>query len=73
MQLLKLLHKTFEKTVPTIHKTRLKNVLSAVEAVFHSNKLTLTALGRHLSHPIKTRNNIKKRNIGSFSSAFFTI
>ena len=60
MQLIKLLHKTFEKELPSVHKIRLKNILSASEALINVNKLTLTALGRNLSKKTKTRSNIKK-------------
>lgn len=60
MQLIKLLHKIFKKELPTIHKIRLKNIMSASEALINVNKLTLTALGRNLSKKTKTRSNIKK-------------
>ena len=59
MQLMKLLHKTFEKELPFIHKIRLKNLMKVTETLIKVNKLTLTALGRNLSNKIKTRSNIK--------------
>ena len=60
MQLMKLLHKTFQKELPSIHITRLKNVMDASETLVRANKLTLTALGRNLPGKAKTRSNIKK-------------
>jgi Transposase DDE domain len=60
MHLMQLLHKTFASKLTTIHKTRLKNVLEASSTLIKVNKLTLTALGRHLPNKAKTRSNIKK-------------
>ena len=60
MQLMKLLHKTFEKELPSVHKIRLKNLMSASEALVNVNKLTLTALGRALPKTIQPRSNVKK-------------
>lgn len=60
MQLMKLLHKTFQKELPSVHQTRLKSLLEASETLVRANKLTLTALGRNLSGKAKTRSNIKK-------------
>jgi hypothetical protein len=60
MQLMKLLHKTFQKELPSIHQVRLKNVINASETLIKHNKLTLTALGRNLSNQAKARSNIKK-------------
>lgn len=60
MQLMKLLHKTFEKELPFIHKSRLKNLLNASETAIRSNKLTLTGLGRELANRNKECSNIQK-------------
>ncbi len=60
MQLMKLLHKSFEKQLPSIHQVRLKNLMDASETLIRVNKLSLTALGRNLSNQSKTRSHIKK-------------
>lgn len=60
MQLMKLLHKMFEKGLPNVHKIRLKNLIDASSTLIRVNKLTSTALGRNLSKKNKTRSNIKK-------------
>lgn len=60
MQLMKLLHNTFEKQLPCVHKTRLNNLIKASETLIRVNKLSLTALGRNLSEQNKPRSNIKK-------------
>ncbi|MDX2345772.1 MAG: hypothetical protein QNK11_02710 [Legionella sp.] len=60
MQLMKLLHKTFQKELPSVHQIRLKSLMMASETLVNANKLTLTALGRNLFGQAKTRSNIKK-------------
>ncbi len=60
MQLLKLLHKTFEKELPFIHKIRLKSLMGAVKTLICFNKLSLTALGRNYVNHATVRSNIKK-------------
>lgn len=60
MHLMKLLHKTFEKKLPFIHKLRLKNIIDASSTVIKTSQLTLTALGRNFPRKTKTRSNIKK-------------
>lgn len=60
MQLMKLLHKIFEKELPFIHKTRLKNLFEACETAIRSNKLSLTGLGRELSNRNKESSNIQR-------------
>ena len=60
MQLMKLLHKTFKKQLPSIHQVRLTNIMNASETLIRVNKISLTALGRNLSNKNKTRSNIKK-------------
>ncbi len=60
MHIIKLLHKTFEKELAFVHKSRLKNLMEAAATLIKVNKLSLTALGRHLPGKVKTRSNIKK-------------
>jgi hypothetical protein len=60
MQLLKLLHKTFQRELPFIHKVRLESLMGAVETLISFNKLSLTALGRNYLNKASSRNNIKK-------------
>jgi len=60
MHLMKLLHNSFEKQLPCVHKTRLNNLMKASETLIRVNKLSLTALGRNLSDQNKPRSNIKK-------------
>ena len=55
MQLMKLLHNTFEKQLPCVHKARLNNLMKASETLIRVNKLSLTALGRNLSEKNKPR------------------
>lgn len=60
MHLMKLLHKTFTKELPSIHQVRLKNLMDAAITLLKVNRLTLTALGRNFSNHSKVRSNIKK-------------
>ncbi|MDF1757851.1 MAG: IS4 family transposase [Legionellaceae bacterium] len=60
MQLIELLHKTFEKKLPKTHKTRLNSLMTACEAATTSNKLYLTGLGRSISNMNKESSNIQK-------------
>ena len=60
MQLMTLLHRFFEKELPSIHKIRLANVLSASATATKTCKLSLTGLGRELDNKNKTGSNIQK-------------
>ena len=60
MQLIGLLHNLFKKELPSVHKTRLQNLLDASKTAIKSNKLYLTGLGRGLSNKNKTSSNIQK-------------
>lgn len=60
MQLMRLLHKLFEKELPFIHKTRLQNLFAASETAIRSNKLYLTGIGRELPNKNKECSNIQK-------------
>lgn len=60
MQLMTLLHEFFEKELPFIHKTRLKNLIDTCSVAAQNCKLYLTGLGRGLKNTNKTRSNIQK-------------
>lgn len=60
MHLLELLHKTFEKELPSVHKIRLKSLMEISATATRSNKLYLTGLGRELSNENKPSSNIQK-------------
>lgn len=60
MQLMPLLHKTFERSLPFVHKTRLGNLINACTTAVRTNKLYLTGLGRELINKNKTSSNIQK-------------
>lgn len=60
MQLTSLLHKFFEKELPSIHKIRLANLLSAASTATKTCKLSLTGLGRELCNSNKANSNIQK-------------
>ena len=62
MQHLKLLHKSFTKNIPSVHKKRLDNLMESAKALISSKKLTLTLLGRYLQCKAKVRSNIMKVN-----------
>lgn len=61
MHLLKLLHETFAKALPMVHKRRLKSLMDGTESLVKGNRLSLTALGRNIANKHnKPRNNIKR-------------
>ncbi len=60
MHLMKLLHNTFKKELPSVHKIRLQNLLEAAGTLLKTRALSLTSLGRHLPSNIKVRSKIKK-------------
>ena len=62
MHLAQLLHKTFEKALPGVHKFRLRSLIDISRAAMHSSKLYLTGLGRGLKNKNKTSSNIEKVN-----------
>ncbi|MCH9763365.1 MAG: hypothetical protein K0U24_03930 [Gammaproteobacteria bacterium] len=57
---MKLLHKTIQKELPFIHKSRLSNLMSAYSTAIGTNQLTLTGLGREIQNKNKTNRNIQK-------------
>ena len=54
MQLMKLLHRAFEKELAFMHQLRLKNLMDAATSLIKVNKLTLIALGRNFPKKIST-------------------
>jgi hypothetical protein len=62
MQQMTLLHKTFSKELPFIHKTRLNCLMSTCITASTSNKVFLTGLGRNAVSKTKTSSNIEKVN-----------
>lgn len=60
MHLRTLLHRTFEKELPEVHKVRLKSLMSVVEVATGTNKLYLTGLGRQMINKNTTKSNIQK-------------
>lgn len=60
MQLMKLLHKTIQKELPCIHKTRLNSLMLACSTATGTNKLSLTGLGREINNKNQTNSNIQK-------------
>ena len=60
MQLMKLLHKTLQKELPFIHKSRLHNLIAACTTALGTHQLSLTALGRELKNKNQTNSNIQK-------------
>ena len=59
MRVLKVCHKTLSKSVPQMHIKRLEALLSAVDSLLSGAFLTVTALGRGLNRPARTKHNIK--------------
>lgn len=62
MQQLELLHKSFEKELSFVHKTRLNCLMNICKTAATHSKLYLTGLGRNDPTPIKTSSNIEKVN-----------
>lgn len=60
MQLMGLLHKTFEDKLPEVHKIRLKSLMTVCNAAATNNRLYLTGLGRSISNMNKESSNIQK-------------
>lgn len=60
MHAVRKLHKIFQDALPFVHKIRLNCLMQAVETLILFNKLTLTALGRHIKTSATVRDNIKK-------------
>jgi len=60
MQQTELLHSILKNAGAVQHKTRLKSVMTAVEAVMNGGSLALTSMGRHVSKSIKPKSKIKE-------------
>lgn len=60
MRLLKVLHTMVLDTVPSLHKKRAVALAAAVGALMSGAFLTVTALGRRLNSPARTKHNIKR-------------
>ena len=55
-----LLHGLFKQAIPTLHNSRIKALLAAVETGLKGASLSLTALGRALSGPAYIKHKIKR-------------
>jgi len=60
MPALRFLRTYLQTTCPTIHATRLRARMSAVEVFLYHPRLTLTELGRALRSPALVKHNIKR-------------
>lgn len=60
MRLLKVLHTMVLDTVPSLHKKRAVALAAAVGALMSGVFLTVTALGRRLNSPARTKHNLKR-------------
>ncbi len=60
MSTIRLLHGLFKQAIPTVHSSRLKALLAAVEAGLKGASLSLTALGRALAGPAYIKHKIKR-------------
>lgn len=60
MHITRLMHQRFQKQLNFVHKSRLGNLMLAVETSVKCNKLYLTGIGREISNRNKTGSNIQK-------------
>ena len=60
MHALKLLHKMLENTDSAIHQKRRMALLAGVGSLLSGAFLTVTALGRNVNSPARTKHNIKR-------------
>lgn len=60
MQLMRLLHNTFQKKLPNVHKLRLAVLMQSCETLLHHQQLSVTSLGRNLPGNVQERSNIRK-------------
>lgn len=60
MRLLQVLHTTILDSVPSLHAKRATALAAAVSALISGACLTVTALGRRLNSPARTKHNIKR-------------
>lgn len=60
MREFKIVHQALQQCCPELHAKRLNTLMAACEALFHSDTLTLTAMGRHMDNGVKTKHCIKR-------------
>lgn len=60
MQGIKLLHKLLRKSVPTMHVMRQRSLLAHIEGLLIGQRLSLTAVGRHLPGATQEKDKIKR-------------
>lgn len=60
MHALRLLHKEVGRTLPSIHRSRLKALFASVEGLLLGRCLCLSELGRHLPGRVKEKHKIKR-------------
>ncbi|MGH9624773.1 MAG: IS4 family transposase [Bryobacteraceae bacterium] len=62
MHTLSVLHKFFRSTFPEVHATRLEALTVAVDAVAQGASVSITAMGRSLSNPVRIKHRVKRMN-----------
>lgn len=60
MHTIKVLHKLFRQSVPSIHATRLRTLMAAVQAITQGAKASVTSLGRGLAGNVYDKHKIKR-------------
>ncbi|WP_317919267.1 IS4 family transposase [Vibrio sp. MACH09] len=60
MREFQIISQSLHQHCPELHAKRLKTLITASEALFNSNTLTLTQLGRHIGGKTHTKHNIKR-------------
>jgi hypothetical protein len=60
MSIIALLHNLLKEKLPSIHATRLRALMAAVEAGLSGASVSITALGRALSGPVYIKHKIKR-------------
>ena len=60
MSIIALLHNLLKEKLPSIHATRLRALMAAVEAGLSGASLSITKLGRSISGPAYIKHKIKR-------------
>lgn len=60
MREFKIIHQSLYQHCPELHAKRLNTLITASEALFTGNTLTLTKLGRNISGDAHAKHNIKR-------------
>lgn len=60
MRELKIVHQALLQCCPELHAKRLNTLMAACKALFNSDTLTVTAMGRHINNGVKPKHNIKR-------------